>query len=455
MNSFISATRCGRTIRRVLGLGALIVSVLIFGCVSNSEYRAAGLWANPANGDYELAFLEFTERGNLFHRDRLADLAQYLKQQQDALILVFVHGWKHNASEDDSNVQSFRKLLAQLASVNALGARKIIGIYLGWPGATLPVPLLQEVTFWARKAVAEEVGKGGATEVLLRLEAAAVPRGETNGNLFLVIGHSFGGAIVLSALNEVLLDKLIGADPSDQCYQPAWGEDTCQESCVRTEPFGHGVLVLNPAIEANHMLQLRGMVAENCYPKDQDKLLHVISSEADTATHRYFPLGQSIAMLLWDEKDIHRTYRGRPQTISEERLDRTTIGNLSQFWTGRLQKVGSDWRYCSYALDNFKNCPDLQPPADSIPTRSFEPVSFIYTDGEFMSDHNDVFNAKVAAYLGAVAMESRSRRNSFRAWDRPRHRAADLQGCQPEQGYYSFQRCFDQLNAIFADADGR
>ena len=34
------------------------------------------------------------------------------------------------------------------------------------------------------------------------------------------------------------------------------------DGCVQTRSFGHGVVLLNPAIEANEALQLKELVAE-------------------------------------------------------------------------------------------------------------------------------------------------------------------------------------------------
>ena len=51
-----------------------------------------------------------------------------------------------------------------------------------------------------------------------------------NRNLYLVTGHSFGGAVVLSALNEIFLERVAAAtaqNPDDDCVKTpalrAWG----------------------------------------------------------------------------------------------------------------------------------------------------------------------------------------------------------------------------------------
>jgi hypothetical protein len=429
------------------------IAAVLSSCVTQKQHRENVLWEIPQDHSYSLAFLEFTERGNLYNRDRLKKLLTKIEAETDVLVLVFVHGWKHNASESDENVRSFQRLLKNLAKVDALGKQKVIGVYIGWPGLTINAPLLQESTFWARKAVAEEVGRGGVTEVLLKLEKSVSKSSTNQDKLLIVIGHSFGGAIVLSALNEVLMDKIIYAEKNYFCYNSTWPEDTCDPSlpCVRTDTFGHGVVLLNPAIEANEILQLKELVSENCYPRDQDKLLHVISTDADAPTHKYFPLGQKLKMLTkHEEKNLDRVYRSEKMSLSEADLGSTTIGNFDKFWTGKLVYQDELFKYCSFALDNWKNCSDVPPPEDSIPTRTYEPISFIYTDKNFMSGHNDVFNDKVAAYVGAIALESlhRSRQgNNASSKNEEGDSNISLQGDE-----FNFGRSFLYLQKQFSKA---
>ena len=83
--------------------------------------------------------------------------------------------------------------------------RKVVGVYIGWRGESIDIRGVNNLTYWDRKAVAEQVGRGGVTEFLLKLEKALRnPETELNKNVFLVTGHSFGGAVVLSALHEVM-----------------------------------------------------------------------------------------------------------------------------------------------------------------------------------------------------------------------------------------------------------
>ena len=385
----------------------LSVTTLLAACIRKSHFSDE-LWDSTSDGNYRIATLEFSERGNLIHRDHLPQLLEEISAESDPLVLVFVHGWKHNGEQDDPNLESFRGVVRHLAESDITPANQVvIGVYIGWPGKSVTLPLAKETTFWSRKVVAEEVGRGGVTEVLLRLENAQSSRDERA--VFVTVGHSFGGAIVLSALNEVLLERVVAASKSKKCNPN--GIDECREMCVKARSFGDAIILLNPAIEANQVLPLKSAVAERCFPPDQSKLLHVVSTSEDFATHRLFPMGQWLKMLAWREEDsLPRDYRGEPMTLSEHDLDITTVGNYPGYWTGLLEEKDGRYRYCSYALNNAKQCADRPPPEGGFPARSFEPLSFVYTDGGFMSDHNDVFNEKVSAYLATVVQESITRK---------------------------------------------
>ncbi len=317
--------------------------------------------------------------------------------------IVFVHGWKHNARADDGNVKSFRKLLRQvhdIAKQNPIGTpRKVIGVYVGWRGLSVDLNPLTQATYWERKATAEQVAKGGVTELLLRLEREVIDDERPNRNLYLVTGHSFGGAVVLSALNEVFLERVAAATakkPGDEC--------------VESRPFGHGVVLLNPAIEANEVFQLKELVAETCFVASQPRLMHVISSDADLATNKAFRIGQWLGVnLSWRQAPLTRGFNGTAVQFQESELDTITVGNFTPFQTGQLDWVNSTesgWRYRSCVGDKLE-CIDAADVAQHIPARPNEPLAFIQTDETFIADHNDVFNDYVSAYLAAIVAENR------------------------------------------------
>jgi hypothetical protein len=54
---------------------------------------------------YRLAIVEFDDQGRCYDRGQMTALAGELDRLggADALIVVFVHGWKHNGRSDDDN----------------------------------------------------------------------------------------------------------------------------------------------------------------------------------------------------------------------------------------------------------------------------------------------------------------------------------------------------------------
>ncbi len=504
---------------KLSNVGLVCVVVLVGACAPNRAWRGSEIvecadesscatalierypGIEGTRTPFELAFVEFTERGNVFDRDaldtvvdRVAELANGASRE-GALVVVFVHGWKHNAKHDNSNVEEFRQLLDATARLNAQRAfptgtgtpRALLGIFVGWRGLSLKVPGLKELTYWERKSVATEVGKGGVTELLLRLERAVyggdlerllptavdgdadeVP--DPNRSLLLVVGHSFGGAILLSAMNEVLLDRVLGA-------QTACGSGTC------TTPFGHGLVLLNPAIEASDALQLREAVHPRCYTVCQDKLMHVISSTGDAATRSMFPLAQAYNWLTWSHEDLERTFvrppcaaadssgtgsdEPEPIVLREAEMHVETIGNYVPFRTGRLEPDGEGaWIHHSCATDRERCLGKYAARPDHISVAGHEPLSFISVDKSFIVDHNDVFNARVAAYMSTIVTEAMYKRVLVRAGqcaDAQASASTDLASfvegspagvCFSEaELQFDFDRCFNSFRSQFEEAE--
>lgn len=475
-----------------------LIALIVVGCAGNRPYRTAGLQTcahaddcvdatieqheDPEHDEtYDLAFVEFTERGNIFDRDQMEMVLEHVRQSanpqrgaahEGVLVVVFVHGWKHNASPDDSNVRDFRDLLRKAARLDAGGRRKLVGVYVGWRGASISLPVIKEITYWERKSVAEQVGKGGVTELLLELERAVIDDDAPNKNLYLITGHSFGGAIVLSALNEILLERVVTAQPAKTCDTAA--DAACV--CVESRPYGHGVVLLNPAMEANEAFQLKQAVAQRCFGRDQVRLMHVISSDADTATNLYFHYGQRLGMITWKETDLDWEANGRRLQFAESDLDITTVGNFTPFQTGQLcdgaladeqrrpecrldnrpsrcleRSIDARWDYISYVGN--EECVPQSDRQQHIPVASNEPLAFIQTDEAFIADHNDVFRDNVSAYLAAVVAEARFKRT--RARGRSMADEPFPPGCVATDQDFDFGPCFHAYEAIFRRESGQ
>lgn len=94
--------------------------------------------------DRWLAILEITDSGDFHDVVSVTEIMRRIGRESseaDTLIVTFVHGWNHNASDGDDNLVQFEALLAQLAQLEARDrgekARKVIGVYIGWRGSSI------------------------------------------------------------------------------------------------------------------------------------------------------------------------------------------------------------------------------------------------------------------------------------------------------------------------------
>ena len=71
-----------------------------------------------------MAIVEFDDQGRCYDRRQMDALAGWLDvvADRDVIIVVFVHGWKHDARSDDSNLTAFRDVLAQTVAQAAAEA---------------------------------------------------------------------------------------------------------------------------------------------------------------------------------------------------------------------------------------------------------------------------------------------------------------------------------------------
>jgi hypothetical protein len=406
-------------------------------CAPNGDERGPLIESIDESARTWITFIEFTERGNLFNRGCLQKVYDHIENRIEASrgtggvsLVAYIHGWKHDANPNDGNVRDFKRMLAgfyqsgqQKLSEDVQQTlplqyrledgspepRTVVGVYVGWRGAVLAdwIPdILENVSYWDRKSAAHEIGKGGVTEVLLGLgrlarcgtaDLAARCPDEDLGNVFLTIGHSFGAGIAVAAMNEVILQRVVDARPADGTGR-----------CIETRPLSDGLILINPAIEALQLLQVKEMISDHCFGVRQDILMHVLSSRGDIATHRAFPLGQTLDTLLTKQRPLIRSDAAdrAPRRLHEHALDITTVGNYPEFWTGLLRRDGDGWGYTP--LTNSPNPKDMDD--DSIANHLWAPVNspvqMIYTDDNFIEDHNAIFNDQVVAYANAVAAES-------------------------------------------------
>ncbi len=300
-------------------------------CKTDTDVKACAQYSIEENAKYALGVVEFDDQGWFWDRRQMWTLIDRLSEEanrQDLLMVVFAHGWQHNASVCDGNMSCFREALSQVhdlevaaANVQKRKPRKIFGVYLGWRGLSLQGSWLTNLTFWERKNTAHQVGSSAVTEILVRLNSIRyIKRNVTaevkpSSTQLVIIGHSFGGAVIYSAVSQLLIDRFIdyrgeGAPP---------------------EPFGDLVVLINPAFEAKRYEPLHQMALERSYLAGQAPIMAIITSQGDAATKKAFPIGRWLSTLF----DKHRD-------ADQKAANRTAVGHFARYRTHTLRAVNRD-----------------------------------------------------------------------------------------------------------------
>jgi hypothetical protein len=325
--------------------------------------NSAGLPFEPDR--YQLAFLEYGRGVSQdVHREQMRKIQKRLNSTPQDYVIVFVHGWRHNAMVGDSDVQRFRALLAYARSFLNTRCTEmgrychagLTGIYVGWRGASVIEPdnlavgtAMAVPTFWARKAESERVGKALIPDLHELENDLRLTSGDYSADKMLVMGHSFGGNALASAIGDEVA-RAVQNHPMGAEMPP---------------PLGDLIVLVNPASEANNWTKVQKQLAtkvgrsivvgknppidqfENIFPVTQrptylaftsacnwakDEIQGELSQQqkekqpkargvdCDSATARAFPLGQ-FGALRWST-DRLRTI-GHLDPVYDKILDGT------------------------------------------------------------------------------------------------------------------------------------
>jgi hypothetical protein len=230
---------------------------------------------------YHLAFLEFQEdgraaqtglNGESLAASQLDVVEAHLKCQRRNYVIVFIHGWRHDARIGDDNVANARLYAAHVASFLDLRCKTlgrdcgvaVTAIFVGWRGARVDERAIEswvnrkfgrlgttaastvnwmvgtfpaQLTLFDRKPVSERIAPSAIAEIRHidwmfkdRVPPIAAPQNDR----MIVIGHSLGGNMLATALNETMIDAVRRHVPGE----------------LLKPPLGNLVVLLNPASEA-------------------------------------------------------------------------------------------------------------------------------------------------------------------------------------------------------------
>ena len=408
--------------------------LLISGCASNDTYRTlTNLCVYSQAGDcsmsslqvsnddeYHLGFVEYDDQGQLRDVQQQKQLINYynkLASEGDVILLTFVHGWHHSAAPGDENVEKFRQILSEVSKNEAEYSkkheqikRKVLGVYVGWRGDSIDVEYLNVITFWDRKSTAHDIGQQGITSLLLDLEEIvnvhAGIKGEADSSRMVVIGHSFGGAVLFDSVKKILADRFVNSVRGKTETGIADG-------------FSDLVVLINPAFEALRYSSLFDLSQRGCrsYFTGQLPKLAVMTSETDYATKLAFPFGRFFSTFFETHKTVKRHYcqttgsAGKVEfDFDEGEADRTTIGHYDNYKTHRLEPVDkpmlkllsnteiqSAWfsQKEKQSIELFEHV-KLLPKDRAV---ALNPYLNIEVDERIMDGHNDIWSKEVIGFI--------------------------------------------------------
>jgi hypothetical protein len=307
----------------------------------------------PSQHRVPVAYVEIDEQGYFHDRNQIERVLELVRGgARPKYVVVYIHGWHHNAGGEDDNVRRFKCALSNLQEIDSNLEEEVVGIYIGWRGESLALPLLRYLTFWDRKSTSEEIGRGSLVEFLTVLERTAKPTPRSRNKLML-IGHSFGASVAFNAIGQTLMvrflldaEKLASRNPSPTHSQSKPGLLT---------GYGDLVVLVNPAIEATRLMPFFGSLSEHTakepflFTLGQPPRLVILSSEGDWATRGTFPTARAFSTLfeLYRDLSVQTPYGGR-MGFDQRQLDRQTMGNVESLYTHeplRQEPPTKDWKW--------------------------------------------------------------------------------------------------------------
>lgn len=392
---FVSLARRTNRVARVLAGGALLLQ----GCVSTSPrfQNAAGTAPKSVltRDGYSLAFVEFGEQGSYLDTTQIEAAVKFVRDARKPLVITYVHGWHNDSGSND--VTRFSDFLAQVASTPLIKGQgfQVIGVYLGWRGEITTVPILNETTFYSRKAAAERLASNfDCFDAISSIAEAARKHRDRYSQYTVLLGHSFGGLVVERAVAHALDARMHGRGskmPADL------------------------TLVWNPASDS--ILSRQIISALNQWNTQNARPMFVsITSSADSATGTIFPIATNLASLTKSFPEVADP--GTNKKESERNFFTSTPGHNAALINYQAEPF--DLKYqppvgtrsalelnLSYKLPNDRVAlPNDTNGIDLWNLRRISTIDVPYwniqVDKRIIRNHGDIWNPKAEALLAGL-----------------------------------------------------
>jgi hypothetical protein len=331
----------------------------LLACNTGSATKDENVRMWETYSEYSIGYVEFDDQGWAYQHDTQLkmiqqQIAEDMKQypDDDYLILVFVHGWHHNAHNNDCNVQEFRQMVriasgaikAEIEAGELKTPRRVIGIYAGWRGESVDAAGLRYTTVLDRRNSAERVAKGSVRKLFADLHSLERSQPRADKVRTVVVGHSFGGLIVFAALSEEMIEGYTLAGLNKD-HHPCTAAESNALTSAQSLIWPDGVVLINPAFESSRFEPIHRILEER-QPCDLNPDQHaktrlvvpsfvVVTAENDHWTGKYFTIGRSVLTLFegYDRTDP-------AATKSERSANLHAIGFNPPYETQTLALVG-------------------------------------------------------------------------------------------------------------------
>jgi hypothetical protein len=313
-----------------------LVSALIFAsCAAYGPYHAntasnpLNSTRGPSDGRYKLAFIEFNDQGSELDTSQRVAALDLIRKAPRPVLFLYIHGWQNNANSGD--VCHFEHFLDQLSRFPEATGRNIniIGVYIGWRGVDLKVPVLKFLTFWSRKSTGYSIAaENGCLAAISELALAARAPDKTFHRC-LLLGHSFGGLLLENTISHSILDVSSTGARNTSPWDMAVAFNSADSSVgtrqlmaeldhlYKYDPVRHAYVARTAGSE-------KGSVLGENHP-----FLVTLQSENDQATGQIFPIGTGAFNVVglrahWDKVAVPGS---NGQKVSENAFYTHTPGN--------------------------------------------------------------------------------------------------------------------------------
>ncbi|MDX9973087.1 MAG: hypothetical protein RBU21_08865 [FCB group bacterium] len=398
-----------------------VLGLLFLGCSFRNKH-----FNPPIDHDapYTLLVPQVDDYGRFWKADeaqKALDVVSEESRDTNVFVLLFAHGWHHNARQGDENLDSFKMTLSALDErlkgkmyadsrklLTGTDKFKVVGIYVGWRGRSMP-GILDYTTIWGRKEAAERVGSGDLREFILRLQSIYQERNSVANGPFLglvLTGHSLGGQVLLKATAETIERNLIKETHGLASINDS--EKITPESPI--EGIGDLTVLLNPALESGQFERISELNSRLVCKNFQTPVMLVVSGEGDGARQIAFPISRVVTnpfgpvlkpeqRPLWykalGEYEPQRTHSltetSAPNSLTETSyLDIDTVMN-TDFAAPITLGAGT--------LNGKAVAGGFLEPLEKDRGKIYSPIVVAYTSSKLIQGHSGIFTEQFSGFL--------------------------------------------------------